>query len=162
MRALSLLILLAVWGAAAQQPTAKKSGTAAKKTTAAKKSAAGKAVPVKERKTVTNPSGLKFEDTVIGNGPQPKAGDTVVVHYTGWFTNGKKFDSSRDAGRPFEFTLGKEQVIKGWDEGVASMNVGGRRKLTIPPELAYGQKGYPGAVPPNSTLVFDVELIRIK
>lgn len=148
-------------------PAAQKKATAtgAKKAapTGAKKAAkAGKVVPAKERKTVTTPSGLQYEDLDIGAGPQPKTGDTVAVHYTGWLTDGKKFDSSRDRGQPFEFTLGRGQVIKGWDEGVGSMNVGGKRKLTIPPELGYGARGYPGAIPPNATLVFEVELVRIK
>jgi peptidylprolyl isomerase len=113
-------------------------------------------------KTVTTPSGLKYVELVVGKGPTPKEGDTVFVHYTGWLTNGKKFDSSVDRGQPFYFVLGRGQVIKGWDEGVDSMHVGGKRKLTIPPELAYGAKGYPGAIPPNSTLIFEVELLKIK
>jgi peptidylprolyl isomerase len=109
----------------------------------------------------TTPSGLKYRDVVVGKGPQPKAGETVVVNYTGKFTNGKVFDTSVGK-RPFEFHLGRGEVIKGWDEGVGSMHVGGRRKLLIPPELAYGQGGYPGVIPPNSTLTFDVELLKIK
>ncbi len=111
---------------------------------------------------VTTPSGLKYQDTVVGNGPAPRQGQKVSVHYTGWLTNGTKFDSSRDRGEPFQFTLGRGEVIKGWDEGVASMKVGGRRKLTIPPDLAYGSRGAGGAVPPNATLVFDVELLGVQ
>ncbi len=111
---------------------------------------------------VTTTSGLKFQDLVVGTGPAPKDSATVIVHYTGWLTNGKKFDSSVDRGQPFSFILGRGQVIKGWDEGVASMHVGGKRKLTIPPELAYGPRGYPGVIPPNATLVFEVQLLRIK
>ena len=110
--------------------------------------------------TVTTPSGLKYVDLLVGKGPAPKDGDTVLVHYTGRFTNGKVFDTSRGK-QPFHFVLGRGQVIKGWDEGVASMHVGGKRKLIVPPALAYGAQGYPGAIPPNSTLVFQVELLKI-
>ena len=85
----------------------------------------------------------------------------MVVHYTGWLTNGRKFDSSVDRNQPFSFALGRGEVIKGWDEGVATMRVGGKRKLTIPPGLAYGTKGYPGAIPPNATLIFEVQLLKI-
>jgi peptidylprolyl isomerase len=114
-------------------------------------------------KVVTTASGLKYEDIVVGKGKSPKKGDTVSVHYTGWLTDGKKFDSSRDRGQPFEFAIGEGQVIKGWDEGVMSMKVGGRRKLTIPPGLGYGARGTPGGpIPPNATLIFDVELLAIK
>ena len=98
---------------------------------------------------------------VVGTGASPKVGDTVLVDYTGRFTNGKIFDSSVGK-QPFQFVLGKGQVIKGWDEGVGSMKVGGKRKLTIPPNLAYGAQGYPRVIPPNSTLVFQVELLKIK
>ncbi len=112
--------------------------------------------------TVSTPSGLEYVDEVVGNGASPQKGQTVVVHYTGWLTNGTKFDSSVDRGRPFEFTLGVGQVIKGWDEGVATMKIGGKRKLTIPPDLGYGSRGAGGLIPPGATLVFDVELLGIK
>jgi FKBP-type peptidyl-prolyl cis-trans isomerase len=131
----------------------------AKKKPAEKSGEAAKATPPK---TVTTRSGLKYVDLVVGKGTKPKSGDTVVVHYTGWLTSGKKFDSSVDRNQPFSFVLGRGQVIKGWDEGVATMLVGGKRKLTIPPELAYGPRGYPGAIPPNATLIFEVRLLRIR
>ena len=106
-------------------------------------------------------SGLEYEDTTSGDGDEAKAGQRVSVHYTGRLTDGKKFDSSRDRGEPFKVTLGTGQVIKGWDEGVAGMKVGGHRKLTIPPDLGYGSRGAGGVIPPNATLVFDVELLGV-
>ena len=105
---------------------------------------------------------LKFLDLKVGQGPQPRPGQTCRVHYTGWLTNGTKFDSSVDRGEPFEFELGAGRVIRGWEQGVATMKVGGKRKLTIPPDLAYGPRGAGGVIPPNATLVFDVELLGIK
>jgi len=111
---------------------------------------------------VTTPTGLKYTDEVVGNGPSPRSGQTVVVHYTGWLTNGTKFDSSLDRGQPFTFPLGQGQVIKGWDEGVASMKVGGKRKLVIPPDLGYGSRGAGGVIPPNATLVFEVQLLGVQ
>ncbi|HZS60101.1 MAG TPA: FKBP-type peptidyl-prolyl cis-trans isomerase [Gemmatimonadaceae bacterium] len=107
------------------------------------------------------PSGLAYKDTKVGDGPVAKPGQMASVHYTGWLPDGTKFDSSRDAGQPFGFTIGQGQVIKGWDEGVAGMKVGGRRLLVIPPDLGYGASGS-GPIPPNSTLVFDVELLGVK
>ena len=107
-------------------------------------------------------SGLEYEDVRVGNGAEAKAGKTVEVHYTGWLTDGKKFDSSRDRGEPFAFKLGAGQVIKGWDEGVAGMKIGGQRKLTIPATLGYGSRGVGGVIPPNATLVFDVELLGVR
>ncbi len=105
---------------------------------------------------------LKIEPIATGSGVAPKAGDTVSVHYTGWLTDGKKFDSSVDRGEPFEFTLGRGEVIAGWDAGVATMKIGDKVKLTIPPEMAYGAGGYPGAIPPNATLIFEVELLAVR
>jgi len=104
---------------------------------------------------------MKIEKITSGYGAMPKKGDTVSVHYTGWLTNGVKFDSSVDRGQPFEFVLGTGQVIAGWDQGVATMKAGDKVKLTIPPELAYGASGYPGAIPPNATLIFEVELLSV-
>lgn len=109
----------------------------------------------------TTPSGLHYVDEQEGTGREARAGDRVRVHYTGTLTDGRKFDSSRDRGKPFEFDLGAGRVIRGWDEGVAGMKVGGRRRLTIPPDLGYGSRGAGAVIPANATLVFDVELIDI-
>jgi FKBP-type peptidyl-prolyl cis-trans isomerase len=112
--------------------------------------------------TTTTASGLKYEDIKQGDGDVATTGKTVSVHYTGWLTDGKKFDSSKDRGQPFEFPLGGGRVIKGWDEGVQGMKVGGTRKLTIPPELGYGSRGAGGVIPPSATLVFEVELLKVR
>jgi FKBP-type peptidyl-prolyl cis-trans isomerase FkpA len=110
---------------------------------------------------VKTDSGLQYWDIKVGTGAVANDGDHVKVHYTGWFTDGKKFDSSVDAHQPYSFTLGKGDVIKGWDEGVTGMKVGGKRQLRIPPELAYGEAGYKKIVPPNATLIFDVQLLAV-
>ena len=110
---------------------------------------------------ITTPSGLQYEDSKEGTGAAAQSGQTVSVHYTGWLTDGKKFDSSKDRNQPFEFPRGARRVIKGWDEGVRGMKVGGVRKLTIPSNLGYGARGAGGVIPPNATLVFEVELLKI-
>jgi len=104
---------------------------------------------------------MKIEKLKAGDGAVPKSGETVTVHYTGWLTDGTKFDSSVDRDDPFTFVLGTGQVIRGWDEGVAAMRVGDKVRLTIPPEMAYGESGYPGAIPVNATLIFEVELLKV-
>jgi len=122
--------------------------------------------PALAQSVSTTPSGLKIIDLKVGTGPSPRTGQTCVMHYTGWLyengARGKKFDSSVDRGQPFEFKLGVHQVIPGWDEGVATMKVGGKRTLIIPPELGYGERGAGSVIPPNATLIFDVELLGIK
>ena len=119
-----------------------------------------------ESKMTKTPSGLQYEDVKVGDGASPQKGQTAVVHYTGWLwengAKGKKFDSSVDRGQPFSFPVGMGRVIKGWDEGVATMKVGGTRILLIPPDLGYGSRGAGGAIPPNATLIFDVELLGVK
>ena len=151
----------AVW---AQNPstttTQKTTKTSATKTTAPAKTSPKSAT---SQPWITTGSGLKYQDVVIGKGPQPKPGDDIVVNYTGRFQNGKVFDSSLSPGRtPFELHLGRGEVIPGWDQGLATMHVGGKRKLIIPPNLAYGAAGAGGVIPPNATLTFDVELLKIK
>lgn len=116
----------------------------------------------KANKLMTTESGLIYEDITKGTGATAQAGQMVSVHYTGWLTNGTKFDSSKDRNQAFNFSLGAGQVIRGWDEGVAGMQVGGVRKLTIPPQLGYGARGAGGAIPPNATLIFEVELLGVK
>lgn len=114
-----------------------------------------------QENVITTPSGLQYVDIAEGDGASPERGTDVTVHYTGWLTNGQKFDSSVDRGQPFSFPIGRGRVIRGWDEGVATMKVGGKRKLIIPPDLAYGERGAGGVIPPGATLVFEVELLEI-
>ena len=117
---------------------------------------------VEEADYVTTESGLKYNDFVVGEGPSPETGQTVTVHYTGWLEDGTKFDSSLDRGQPFTFTIGMRQVIAGWDEGVATMKVGGKRQLVIPSDLGYGEQGAGAVIPPNATLIFEVELLDVQ
>ena len=125
-------------------------------------SATGTSSPMKVNgQPTTTASGLQYWDIVVGTGATAMPGNPVKVHYSGFLTNGQKFDSSRDRGEPFSFPLGAGQVIKGWDEGVAGMKVGGQRQLRIPPALGYGDAGAGGAIPPNATLIFDVELLEV-
>jgi FKBP-type peptidyl-prolyl cis-trans isomerase len=133
-------------------------------TTAKKPAAAHPATTGPTRVTgdgVKTASGLQYWDIKVGTGQEAKNGDHVKVHYTGWLTTGKKFDSSV-GGAPFDFIIGHGDVIKGWDEGVTGMKIGGKRQLRIPPDLAYGAQGYPGAIPPNATLIFDIRLVSIE
>jgi peptidylprolyl isomerase len=115
-----------------------------------------------DEKVVQTATGLEYVDLFEGTGARPKSGDTVSVHYTGWLKSGTKFDSSVDRGSPFEFPIGKGRVIKGWDEGVMSMKVGGKRKLIIPAHLGYGDRGAGGVIPPGATLIFEVELLGVR
>ena len=115
-----------------------------------------------KEQVVTTPSGLQYIDVVTGNGKVAQPGDMAVVHYTGWLKDGTKFDSSKDRNQPFQFNLGAGRVIKGWDEGVVGMKVGGTRKLIIPPELGYGARGAGRVIPPNATLTFEVELLDLR
>src|SRR5476651_2047548 len=128
--------------------------------------AAGPAAAQTQGQAMTTESGLKIIDTTVGTGPSPKTGQICVMHYTGWLyengAKGKKFDSSLDRGQPFEFPIGTHRVIAGWDEGVATMKVGGKRTLIIPAKLGYGERGAGGTIPPNATLIFEVELLGIK
>ena len=155
----ALILALAIFGVIAIASA--QDATTSKKTPAKKTAAAGGPTKVSGAPTKT-PSGLEYWDIKMGTGPVAQSGQKVKVHYTGWLTTGKKFDSSVDRGQPFEFMLGAGQVIKGWDEGVAGMKVGGKRQLRIPPELGYGASGTGGGlIPPNATLLFDVELLGV-
>ena len=146
MKSIAMIVMLALVGAIGCQPSLQSTNAGEQKT----------------MEKVVTPSGLAYIDLVLGTGAEAKAGDRVSVHYTGTFTDGRKFDSSLDRGKPFSFKLGDGQVIKGWDEGVATMKAGGKRKLMIPSNLAYGTRGAGGAIPPNTDLVFEVELLEIQ
>jgi FKBP-type peptidyl-prolyl cis-trans isomerase len=154
------VLALTTIGLAAQTSTTKsstKTGATTKKPATAARPNTNAPTKVTGEGTKT-PSGLQYWDIKHGAGATALRGQKVTVHYTGWLTSGKKFDSSVDAGQPFSFTLGEGEVIKGWDEGVAGMKVGGKRQLRIPPQLAYGDRGAAGVIPPNATLIFDVQL----
>lgn len=147
--AILLLTATVVWS----QTAAKKPSTAARPNTNAPTKVTGEGTKT--------PTGLQYWDIRVGTGQEAKSGDHVKVHYTGWLTTGKKFDSSVDAHQPFDFTIDKGEVIKGWDQGVTGMKVGGKRQLRIPPDLAYGKEGYSGVIPANATLIFDIQLLAI-
>jgi len=146
-------------GAAGQSPAAADPSAT---TPAATTPAPAEAAPTTGGKVHKLASGLQYEDLIVGDGKMADPGLTAVVHYTGWLTNGTKFDSSLDRGQPFKFVLGQHQVIEGWDQGVRGMRIGGKRKLTIPPDLGYGSQGAGGVIPPNATLVFEVQLLDVQ
>jgi len=152
-RLIAVLITLSVF-ALAQTATTKKSATATRPNTNAPTKVTGEGTKTAD--------GLQYWDIKVGTGTEAKEGSHVRVHYTGWLTSGKKFDSSVDAGKPFDFRIGNGDVIKGWEEGVQGMKVGGKRQLRIPPSLAYGAQGYPGAIPANATLIFDIQLLAVQ
>ena len=155
-----IIVLVAIIALAAAPLVAQQAP--AKDAQAGKAAPATKATKAAEPAPVVTPSGLKYWDLKVGTGAEAVKGKTVRVHYTGWLTNGKKFDSSLDRGEPFEFRIGAGQVIQGWEEGVAGMKVGGKRKLEIPPALAYGKESIAGLIPPNATLIFQIELLAVK
>jgi FKBP-type peptidyl-prolyl cis-trans isomerase FkpA len=159
MKRLVLLVMFAVVTLLAAQTTK----SAAKKAAPAPKATPASSGPTKVTgKPQTTASGVEYWDIKVGTGKTAVAGKKLSMHYTGWLTNGKKFDSSHDRDEPFEFTLGTGRVIKGWDEGVAGMKVGGKRQLKIPASAGYGAAGAPPVIPPNATLIFDVELLDVK
>lgn len=157
--ALTCAVLLAGCNETAQQSGSASTTTTQATTTPAAGDAAAPATGGKVHKLA---SGLQYEDMNVGSGKMAEPGMNVSVHYTGWLTDGTKFDSSVDRGQPFKFQLGAGQVIRGWDEGVKGMRIGGKRKLTIPPDMGYGANGAGGVIPPNATLVFDVELLDVQ
>lgn len=162
-RALAAVVaMLAIAGCQESKTTSDSASTTATTTTPATPPAAAPGATAGTEQEVTMPNGLKYQDLKVGDGTIAESGASVSVHYTGWLTDGTKFDSSVDRGTPFSFRLGAGQVIRGWDEGVKGMRVGGKRKLTIPPDLGYGAEGAGGVIPPNATLVFDVELLGVQ
>jgi peptidylprolyl isomerase len=148
-------------GQAGGAQTTEQAGAAAGGQAAEPAAGAGSGSPTPGR-IVTTASGLKYEDLVLGDGPSPQPGQIATVHYTGWLKDGTEFDSSGKRGTPFEFKVGQGQVIKGWDEGVSTMKVGGKRRLIIPPDLAYGAAGAGNVIPPNAELTFDVQLLTVR
>jgi len=160
--ALALGSLIGMWGCASGGGAGSPSASAGSTSDSAAKAAPPSAGSSVNAGTITLPSGLKYEDIKVGEGPVADNGMSVTVNYTGWLTDGTKFDSSLDQGKPFTFSLGGGNVIRGWDEGVKGMRVGGKRKLTIPPDLGYGAAGAGSTIPPNSTLVFEVELLKVQ
>ncbi|OWY66404.1 peptidylprolyl isomerase [cyanobacterium TDX16] len=161
-----VFLVLAQVGGAKDNALADPASVRASSTLVAEKPAQNPSTPTKVKpmsddKAITTDSGLKYTVLQEGNGEMPKKGQTVVVHYTGTLEDGSKFDSSRDRGQPFSFKVGTGQVIKGWDEALSTMKVGERRQIVIPPELGYGARGAGGVIPPNATLIFDVELLKV-
>ncbi|MFN8548274.1 MAG: FKBP-type peptidyl-prolyl cis-trans isomerase [Candidatus Eisenbacteria bacterium] len=160
--AFSLLVVVALLGCGGAQKSDHGAGASGAQPSPAATKPADSAKSEKGGTVVTTPSGLKYEELVVGTGATPVKGQKVTVHYTGWLTDGSKFDSSRDSGRPYVTAIGVGAVIAGWDEGILTMKVGGKRKFTVPPGLAYGAAGRPPVIPPNSTLVFEVELLGVQ